>query len=354
MTDTTRDIGDPRELLGMQSRAAMVLVWFYTLTVALLAVSSHDGESAFWPLPLAVLVISGGAVALVRVAGHPLPTPAAIALAAVGPLSCMLALSMLPAPVTVTQQAQSWPLGASVAIYTFMCVRGRTGYAWLGFIATAATFVAWSIQTGLGAEHGLNVSSRSLPPLLMATYFAYKLRPDARAIAELREQTTRRVAAEAADSATLEERDRQLRRLDELARPLLERISTEAHLDADQRLACRLLEAHLRDTLRAPGLANAPVSDAARAARTRGIEVILLDDGGMDAADAAARKRLLSLVADELDGALDGTVTVRILPPGREAAATVLASSGDGVRRIEFGPDGLPVHPAHPETTPSG
>ncbi|SDD14612.1 hypothetical protein [Rhodococcus tukisamuensis] len=341
----TRGIGDPRELLGMRSPAATLIVWFYALTFALLAVVSHDGVSAFWPLPVAVLVVTCGAVALIRIDGDPLPIPATLVLAAIGPVSCALVLSVLAAPGSIPHQAQAWPLGASTVIYTFMCVRGRTWYAWLGFAATTGIFVAWSIQIGQSAGHGVTVSTINLPPLLMATFFAYKLRPDAQATFELREQTTRRVAAEAADSAMLEERDGQLRRLDELARPLLERIRTESDLNADERLACRLLEAYLRDTLRAPALADAPVSAAARAARTRGVEVILLDDRGMDTAPAEVRDRFLTAVADELDAARDGAVTVRVLPPGRKAAATVLANSGNAVRRIEFGPDGLPIQP---------
>lgn len=342
----TRDV---RELLGMHSRAAAVLVSFYALTFALLAVVSLDAVSAFWPEAVAVLVVTGGAVALLRVVGDPLPLPATLVLTGIGPFSCALVLAVLPAPVT--SPLQTWPIGASTAIYTFMCVRGRTWYAWLGFAAMVGVVVAWSVHTGQGAGSGIAMSAVSLAPVLMATFFAYTIRPDARAIFELREQTTCRVVAEAADSAVLEERDRQLRRLDELARPLLERIGTGVELTAADRLACQLLEAHLRDTLRAPALAQDTLVATTRAARTRGVEVILLDDHGMDTAGAAARNRLLTLVADELDTAVDGTVTVRILPPGREAAATVLASSAAGVRRIEFGPDGLPVRPS---TTPFG
>lgn len=337
----TRDV---RELLGMQSRAATFIVWFYMLTFAMLAVVSLDGVSAFWPEAVAVLVVTGGAVALLRVVGDPLPLPSTLVLAGIGPVSCALVLSVLPAPVT--SPLQTWPIGASTAIYTFMCVRGRTWYAWLGFASMVGVVVAWSIQTGQGAGPGISMSVISLAPVLMSTFFAYTIRPDARAIFELREQTTRRVAAEAADSAVLEERDRQLRRLDELARPLLEQISTGVELTTADRLACQLLEAHLRDTLRAPALTQGTLVAAARAARARGVEVILLDDHGLDRATAKARARFLAGVADELDAARDGAVTVRILPPAREAAATLLATSGNSVRRIEFGSDGLPIQPA--------
>lgn len=341
---------DIRELLGMQTKAATVIVWFFVLTFLLLALVTAEGVSTLWPVTLALLAVTAAAVAVVRVAGDPLPLRPTLALAAVGPVSCALVLAVVPVPID--SALQTWPLSASTAIYTFMCVRGRTWYAWLGLLATIGTCMTWSTLTGQGPAEGVSMSAINLAPLLMATFFAYTMRPDAHAIFRLRDQATRRVAARAADSAVLEERDRQLRRLDELARPLLERIGTGVELDAEERLACRLLEAHLRDSLRAPGLTHPAVVASARAARARGVEVILLDDRGMDSATAEVHERFVTAVANELDAARDGAVTVRVLPPGREAAATVLASGGFAVRRVEFGADGRPTEPA-PEPGPA-
>ena len=60
-------------------------------------------------------------------------------------------------------------------------------------------------------------------PLLMATFFAFTIRPLAAAIFELRRQSTVRIASQAAAAAVLEERDARLASLDALARPLLQR-----------------------------------------------------------------------------------------------------------------------------------
>ncbi|MFF0815276.1 hypothetical protein ACFYVR_09000 [Rhodococcus sp. NPDC003318] len=339
-----RNSRDVQSLIGMHGPAADSIVAFYSATFLMLAVVSREGVDVFWPVVLAVVIVSLGAVALVRIPGDPIPIRPTWALTAVGPVSCALVLGVLPIPQA--NPMQTWPLAASTAIYAFMGVRGRPGYAWLGMLSMIVTCVVWTTLTGQGAALGLGMTAINLAPLLMATFFAFTLRPSARQIYTLRDQTTRRVAAEAADSAILEERDRQLRRLDEQARPLLARIAAGEPLDADTRLACRLLEAHLRDSVRAPSMADPVVVAAARTARARGVEVILLDDRAMDTAPTDAQRRFLDSVAAELTSARDGRVTVRILPPGRAAMATILSSYTDSIRRSEFGHDGRPVESA--------
>lgn len=334
---------DVRALIGMRSRGAHAIAAFYAATFALLAVASRDGVASFWPVALAVCLAGLGAVTLVRMPGDPLPMAPTWALTATGPVTCGLVFAVLPVPVS--SPMQTWPLGAVTALYTFMGVRGRPWYAWLGMISTILTCVVWAALTGQGAAHGAAMSVINLAPLAMSTFFAFTIRPSAREIFALREQTTQRIAADAADSAVLDERDRQLRRLDAQARPLLARIAAGAPLTDDERLACRLLEAHLRDCVRAPALIDPAVVAATRAARARGVEVILLDDHAADDAAPSVRRRLLDHVAAALDTAA-GTVTVRVLPPGRAALATILCHTGDDTRRIDIGPDGRPVEPA--------
>ncbi len=136
-----------------------------------------------------------------------------------------------------------------------------------------------------GAMYGVSLTVINAGPVLMSTFFAYTIRPQARVIYELREQSTQRIASASASAAILEERDAQLDRLDVLARPLLERVASGVPLTTTERQECELLEAQLRDSLRATGLQQTDVIDAVRAARNRGVEVVLLDDHGMDGAN---------------------------------------------------------------------
>ncbi|UYP19759.1 hypothetical protein OED52_04160 [Rhodococcus sp. Z13] len=109
-----------------------------------------------------------------------------------------------------------------------------------------------------------------------------------------------------------------------------------------ERIECELLEARLRDSLRAPVLGAPEVAEAAAAARRRGVEVVLLDDHAMDPVPDEIRREVYREVVDTLDSVWSGSVTVRVLPPGRGAMVTMLLR-GAGVQRIELGHDGAPI-----------
>lgn len=342
----TEQVEDVRVLLGMHSLGARVLVAFFGVTFVLMAYETRAGLIHLWPAFVAVAIVTAGAVTLISVAGDPLPIRYTVLLTCAGPVS--LSAVLLVARVPVTNPQLTWPLGAATAIYTFMCVRGRTEWAWFGMVGLILTCMIWSHLTGQGAAHGFAVSAINVAPVAMSTYFAFTIRPAARTIFALRRQSTKQVAAQAAADAVLDERDRQLDRLDELARPLLEHIAVGAQLDAEELMACTLLEAHLRDTLRAPALVSAGVAAATRNARSRGVDVILLDDGGLEAVPPEERDKLLERVERELTEISAGSITVRVQPPGRRGLVTILASRGEDVVRIELGGDGRVLEPATP------
>lgn len=339
-----RRVSDLRGLLGMQTSAARWIVAFYSFSFVLLAFSSREGIAPLWPVCIALVVATASAITLITVDGDPLPLRYTIPLTASGPVNLAIMTAVVPVPIT--SGGQMWPGAAATALYTFMCVRGRTQAAWTGLLGMFVVSIVWSSSTGQGFGTGITLQIVNAAPLAMATFFAMTLRPAAREIFELRERSTRKAAAEAAADAILSERDLQLDRLDELARPILERVARGGALAASDVLACALLEAHLRDTLRAPALAASGVAAAARSARSRGVDVALLDDRGADDADQADRERLLDAIAADLIAVTSGSATVRILPPGRSSLATVLVTSAQSTTRIEYGSDGRPVHRA--------
>jgi hypothetical protein len=203
----------------------------------------------------------------------------------------------------------------------------------------------WTAMAGEGALYGLSISVINLAPLLMATFFAWTIRPAARSIFELRRQGTLRVAAEAAGKAILEERDARLAQLDELARPLLEQMTESRPLTEDERLAAKLVEARLRDSLRAPALDRPPIPAVARQARSRGVDVVLLDDHGLDTAPPEVCTEICRAITDALIRADTGTLTIRVLPPHRDALVTVLHSTPDDTTRVEYGHNGKALAP---------
>ncbi|KAB2583428.1 hypothetical protein BS297_20710 [Rhodococcus erythropolis] len=342
MTYRDNDVHDVRELLGLRTIAAKTVVTAFVATFALVAWSTNPPGGGWFEFA-AWIVVSIGAVGLIGVPGDPLAAPATAYLTLSGPIAVNLIFVVVPVPIDGLLQL--WPLAASTAIYTYMCVRGRTVWAWIGMAAVLASCILWAERTGQSAAYGLSMSAINLAPLLMATFFAWTIRPAAREIFALRRQATLRIAAEAADTAVLDERDAQLTRLDDLARPLLERITDADPLTGQERLDCQLLEAHLRDTLRAPTLAVPHIAAEARAARTRGVEVILLDDHALDTASEEVRDRVIAAAADALITAHSGSLTIRILPPDRDVLATILHSTREVIVRVEYDPDGQPLAP---------
>ena len=326
---------DIRDLLSMKSTAAYAVAVFYVLACAVCASATLDGVSAVWPPYAVVLVFSAAVTVLLGAPGDPLGSLSTAFLTASGPVAAALVFAVLPVPLNGS--LQTWPLGMSVVIYTFMCVRGRTLAAWLGLALTMSVAIGWAVATGQGFFYGLSFSAINIAPLLMATFFAFTIRPLAAAIFELRTQSTVRIASQAAAAAVLEERDARLASLDALARPLLQRIADGPDPTDEEVLACVLLEAELRDSLRARGLVRPELARAARSARARGVEVMMLDDRAPAVLDDAARDRIVAAASNSLDAAEAGSVTVRLLPPGRDVAATLLLDDlGDNAQRIEY------------------
>ena len=330
------DIGDVRELLGLRTVAAVGLVGFFVVTFAVVGYATYP-PGGLWAVALAWLLVSAAAVALVRAPGDPVPARWAVFVAVAGPAATLLVFAVLP---EVDNMLVTWPLSACTALATFLCVRGRTGSGWISLLSAIAVCAGWAHFIGPGMGYGLSISLINLAPLVMATFFALTIRPAARDIFVLRRAGTAAAAAEAAHAAALDERDRHLVRLDDQVRPLLERLADPAPLEESERESCALAEARLRDSLRAPVLDAPEVVDAAWQARSRGVEVLLLDDHGLDGAPAPVRERVVQAMIPALSEARQGTITIRILPPGRRVLATVLQADGDRVTRAEFDPDG--------------
>ncbi|MBY4131247.1 hypothetical protein HQO83_22905 [Rhodococcus fascians] len=340
LRDAAHPTQDIRELLALNSKAAYAVATFFSIACLVCATATLPGLRAWWPPYIAVVVLIAAVALLLGASGDPLGLRATIALTLSGPTAAALMYSVIPTPMN--GGLQTWPIGMSVVIYTFMCVRGRTLAAWIGLLLTMTASVGWAVLTGQGAAYGISFSTINIAPLLMSTFFAFTIRPLGSAIFELRHQSTVRIATEAATLAALEERDARLASLDALARPLLQRIADGPDPTDEEVLACVLLEAELRDSLRARGLVRPDLARAARSARARGVEVMMLDDRGPAMLDDAARDRIVAAASTSLDAAEAGSVTVRLLPPGRDVAATLLLDDlGDNAQRIEYDDTGL-------------
>lgn len=341
---------DVRDVLGMRSPAAWVLVGAYYALCLAMAMWNDQGVGRMWVVVLAALLASAGAIGVMYLPGDPLPHWAGALIAAVSPVVAFMVVTQLPVPTYNAQQ--TWFIGGTLAFLTFLCVRGAIGWAWVGLATRMAVFVGWYVVTGQNAFAGFSRTAIDFAPLLMATFFAYTVRPTAQSIFALRERSNSIAASEAASAAVLDERDAQLDSLDAIARPLLEVVASGRALTDAEQEDCRLLEARLRDRLRAGTLIDDDVADAAGAARRRGVAVVLLDDGGLDEAPRHVRDAAREAVRSALAQAKTGRVSARVLPPGRAICATILVNDGDSDFHIEIGNDGVVVSDRGSEARP--
>ncbi|OZG29987.1 hypothetical protein BH683_006260 [Williamsia sp. 1138] len=329
---------DASTIIGMQSRGAVVVAALLLLGYLVTTLGTLEQVRSVWPLVAGFLVLAAGMATLLFASGDPLPLRPALVIAAAPTAMFVLVLPVLAVPLGNSLQLGP-PLGGSVVLCSFMCVRGRVRLAWLALGGSFVVLAVWGATTGQGPLIAVGQGLGNVAVMLMATFFAYLLRPAAAAIYELRAQSVRQVAVQAAAKASRTERDLQLDRLNTLARPLLEPMVNRTAMTDGQLAEAALVEARLRDGIRARSLAGPVVTAAAWAARARGVRVVLLDDGGLVGAGDSTRTRLTEAVARHLDDAVDGEVTVRVQPPGRPVLVTVIVDTGAQVVRHSYSAD---------------
>lgn len=326
-----------RDLFGLSDGMAWLFVVIFEATIIMYLRVNFDIVP---PVPAAAALVLMAVAALVVLVFpvDPLPWPATAYVACAGPAAMALTVPWVENPTGFSHQL--WTAYPTSYLLAMLVLRGRILSAWLGVAAAATVLVTMGVFTTWHPETVV----RALTPVAtvgVVTVFMAIVRPTQRSLRELRDQANRRAATEAALAAATAERDRQLTRLDQVAGPILARIAEGAQLTADEREQCRLLEAELRDGLRAPELVTERLSAAARGARSRGVEVTLLDDGGFRGVPTWVRHNVIDAAVGELDTAEAGTVTVRVLPIGRRWVATVLAAAPTGDRRTEIDTAGV-------------
>ncbi|MGW5382978.1 hypothetical protein [Nocardia sp. NPDC003963] len=323
-----------RALLGMRGPGGWFFLTGLAMIVTLNMIPTFGIVPAAQAVPAFAAMLGAGAIVLL-VDGDPLPRRATLTVLLAGVAGVVL--------TTVNPYAgavrEPWAAFAFSFVLAVVAIRSRIGAAWVGAAAAVISLVAADIFLDV-AFGSLFVPVVALATLAGASVCALILRPTQRSLRLLHEDAAMRAAAEATMAAEHSERIRQLARLDRVARPMLERIARGADLSAAEREKCRLLEAELRDGLRAPQLVTDGLNSAARGARSRGVEVLLLDDGGFAEVTAEVRDRVVQFAVRALDAAEGGAVTVRVLPAGRRNIATVLVSAPDGDRRTDIGRSG--------------
>lgn len=330
MTTETSGVSDVLAMTGAGARSLLTL--FIGVSVILAVANLSDVYSPI-PTIIALVIISAAATMLTLPAAEPFPLSRSLALLAVVAVSTVLVDWNIP-PESTPLYA-TWHFGANTLILLFLGLRGRSGLAWVGFAAMTAITAVWT--AGTGSFLLIELLPNQAGTLVVGTLFAIGLRSTSRRITALHAEQAAIAAAESATRAAASERSIQAAHLNEVARPALERIARGAPFTDDERESWMRLEASVRDSLRAPGLNVLELVAAADSARSRGVEVTLLDDsaGGLDS--VADREAVTSAIIAELGTMDSGRLIGRVLPQGRGKLATIVIDEGDGSRHIDVG-----------------
>lgn len=219
----------------------------------------------------------------------------------------------------------SWCTGAGNDLSCGLLMRGRPVYAWAGSAATTLATAYWVISTGR-------------PLFMIFTYMLghYFTLASWHGVAHLSTRATTQIAAIQRETARLQAQQRAHKEADRImtsrmasvrqrVTPLLTQIADGRAPTPELRSQAYLLEAELRDEIRAPFFTGTRIVTSAQAARRRGTEVILLDDSGDNVTiDDQARANAVNYVTKLLDFTQSNRVVIRLNPPRRPTLLTIV------------------------------
>ena len=331
---------DTTAILRLTDFSGRLLLAFYGLATTLVAILNLPG--LHWPVTgIAALVMLWVSLVLLGLPGlQPFSLAPTIALVV------LTTLISLISPWSIRDLANpgyaTWHMGTVTFILLVLALRGRPGFAWLGFGLFTALTLFWTVSTDQALFSGVENVLRQGANLLIGTLFARFLVRASETITAIQSKQLTGTAQHAARAAEVEERELQVERLERNARPALEQILANKTFTDRELLDFELLEATLRDGIRAAGFSSDRLAAETRAARERGLHVVLLDDRGEELVDGD-RERVENALIAELHASATGTITARLSPYGREDVATIVVDEDGVFRRIVVGLDEVEV-----------
>ena len=209
-------------------------------------------------------------------------------------------------------------------------VRGRRAFAWIGLAILVGEIAAWGGVASL--------ATTGLPGVLSLIVTGHAVSLGVGRAVRSAQELNRYAAETAAETAALEAAGRVRSTLVEKtlrkALPALNLIAAlGGQLNEIQRKEALLLEAALRDEIRGEALLSDAMRSAIKTAREHGVEVLVLDEGGLEGLSESERSRILDQAAESIAGVREGRLTIRA-PKGEDWRVTIAA-----VRRGTAAPD---------------
>jgi hypothetical protein len=313
---------------GWAGRAVMFGYGVGTTVVAFININSLVNPVLGY-VTLALLWV--GLLILGLVAGEPLGmgwTIGVIASVAAG-----IAVSTGNVVDPVTAGFATWPVGAFTFVLFMLALRGRRGYAWIGFVAYSAILIAVGLTNGHDLGWMINSILRQAGILFIGTLFAIALRRATQSIAAIQSSQVKRSTLAAVTATATHERTEQNARLQLDARPALERIIADEPFTPQDLRHFALLQSTLRDGVQAAGFTSDRIVEATRHARVRGVSVMLLDERGT-ALPPSDQARVEGALLQQLAETASGSIIALLNSEGRDDIATIVVEEADRYRRI--------------------
>lgn len=286
-------------------------------------------EKYGYPLVAILLYLAAIIASMIFYRGPNLPMPQAILNLAVAAIVPLLVNSNLD-PITADAYSTWYVVGIATLMAT-TAVRQQKLVAWIGTALLVLQVISWAglfggIQAGLIGALLLVFAGHTISVGLKSAYSRTM---------EFTEAARNSQIQAVANAAASEERRARLDFALRGALPILQMIdSQKGKLSDTQKLEARLLEASLRDEIRGRGLMSDEIREAVRQARLRGVEVIVLDEGGLDLISDSARKEILKKVALSFEQVSSGRLTLRA--PADESWKVTLVATRPGVAKPDI------------------
>ena len=316
---------------SMEARTPRIIVVCIVVLYALVTLLEMRAGSyrRLAPVIAGLLAIGLAALALIkRWPGHRIPArEAALVVAAAGGANVLVLFQI---DFAGWPGYAAWCLGAGAAVCCGLIARERPRQAWAGLILTIIVLGMWTLDTGHNPIIILTLGAGQLFPLVI-WHLTARLSVDITARTAASETAGAEIAAQRRAHRESEALMRQaMTSVRRRVEPLLTAIADGAPITAGMRARARMLEAELRDERRAPFFTGTRVIESARAARTRGIDVILLDDRGTgNGLTDDAQKTIINQAIRALDDARKGQVVIRLLPPRQRPRLLSIVTDND-------------------------
>jgi hypothetical protein len=322
---------DITSLLRLNDWAGRVVLIFYGIGTTVVALLNLKGHIVPWLGIVSIVLLWLALFLLARPDREPFSL--VTTLIVIGIVAAVTGLSSWNIADPEHPGYASWPWGAMTFVLLVLALRGRRGFAWIGFGTLAVIAVIAANAAHQQVFSVIYDVARQSATLLIGTLFALALRRASQTITSIQSNQLTRTTVAAASAAATRERAAQNERLERDARPALERILEPTPMNVEELRNFVLLESTLRDGIRATGFSSERIAAATRDARERGLTVVLLDDRGSDLLDGE-RDLVESALLDQLESTADGAITARLSPHDRDELATIVVEEGGEYRRV--------------------